>query len=99
MLEVLVHLEVDSIPPPFQLMRIQVSDGLLHSAWPNSACSDLSSETAEWGDAWLAKGDTALARVPSATAPPASPRRRSRVPARRRAGLRRAAPRARRHAP
>src|SRR3546814_8201536 len=69
MLEVLVHLEVDSIPPPFQLMRIQVPDGLPHSAWPNSARSDLSSETAEWGDAWLARGDTALARVPSAIAP------------------------------
>src|SRR3546814_19267169 len=69
MLEVLVHLEVDSIPPPFQLMRIQVPDGLPHSAWPNSARSDLSSETAEWGDAWLARGDTALARVPSALAP------------------------------
>lgn len=69
MLEVLVHLEVDSIPPPFQLMRIQVADGLPHSVWPNSARSDLSSETAEWGDAWLARGDAALARVPSAIAP------------------------------
>src|SRR3546814_9109470 len=47
MLEVLVHLEVDSIPPPFQLMRIQVPDGLPHSAWPNSARSDLSSRSEE----------------------------------------------------
>src|SRR3546814_19592847 len=69
MLEVLVHLEVDSIPPPFQLMRIQVPDGLPHSAWPNSARSDLSTETAEWGDSSLARGDTALARVPSAISP------------------------------
>src|SRR3546814_15442166 len=50
-------------------MRSQVPDVLPHSAWPNSARSDLSSETAEWGDAWLARGDTALARVPSAIAP------------------------------
>src|SRR3546814_11499275 len=50
-------------------MRIQVPDGLPHSAGPNSARSDLSSETAEWGDAWLARGDTVLARVPSAIAP------------------------------
>src|SRR3546814_17893036 len=50
-------------------MRIQGPDGLPHSAWPKSARSDLSSETAEWGDAWLARGDTALARVPSAIAP------------------------------
>src|SRR3546814_19145587 len=69
MLEVLVHLEVDSIPPPFQLMRIQVPDGLPNSAWLNSARSDLSLESAEWGDAWLAKGDTALAHVPSAITP------------------------------
>src|SRR3546814_17516424 len=63
MLEVLVHLEVDSIPPPFQLMLIQIHDGLHNSAWPPSARSDLSSETADWGDALLDKGKTPIATV------------------------------------
>src|SRR3546814_17761488 len=47
MLEVLVHLDVDSIPPPFQLMRLQVPDGLPPSASPNRPPTHLPSKPTE----------------------------------------------------
>ena len=68
MLEVLVHLEVEAIPPCFQLMRIEGPDAL---AFTEPAAADLIGPDTmrSWGDAWLAAGRTALARVPSRIAP------------------------------
>lgn len=69
MLEVLVHLEVEQLPPPFQLLRIETPDDLPFEAWPDGGDPRDAAATAAWGDAWLAAGGTALARVPSVVAP------------------------------
>ena len=69
MLEVLVHLEVETIPPTFQLLEAEAPD-----EWPfvsPEESLDLASEqaTRRWGDDWLKHGATPLARVPSRVAP------------------------------
>lgn len=69
MLEVLVHLEVDSVPAPFQLMRVALDDGLAATEWPESRLPRDLAESRAWGDAWLKTADTPLARVPSVIAP------------------------------
>lgn len=69
MLEILVHLEVARPPPSFQLLRIEGPDELAVEPWPADDPPDDLDETRAWGDAWLAGGRTALARVPSAVAP------------------------------
>ena len=69
MLEVLVHLEIDFMPPPFQLLEIEAPDALAAAHWPGDEdFADLSA-TRAWGDAWLSGGEAALAKVPSAIAP------------------------------
>ncbi len=67
MLEVRVHLEVATVPPSFRLIEVDAPDGLTvtEHGWP--APDEAASRA--WGDAWLAAGETALARVPSAVAP------------------------------
>lgn len=68
-LEVLVHLEVDRMPPDFQLLKIEAEAGLKVEDRPldNPPASQV--ESARWGDEWLKAGRTALARVPSIIAP------------------------------
>lgn len=69
MLEMLVHLEVDTLPPPFQLLRIEAEDAIPFAQWPAGRDPADMPATAAWGDAWLASGETALARIPSVVAP------------------------------
>lgn len=69
MLEVLVHLEVERPPPAFQLLRIDAPDRIAVETWSGDDVLPDLDETRSWGDAWLAAGRTALARVPSAVAP------------------------------
>lgn len=69
MLEVLVHLEVEHIPPPFQLMRIAVEGKPDVTRWTEARLPRDAEESAAWGDAWLKAGKTALACVPSVIAP------------------------------
>ncbi len=68
MLEVLVHLEVEHVPPDFQLLRIAAPDELEFTEWPGRDLANLEA-TRKWGDGWLAAGGTALAKVPSVIAP------------------------------
>ena len=67
-LEVLVHLEVETIPGTFQLLKIEAPDDLRAAHWSGKD-SARESATRAWGDAWLANTETALARVPSVIAP------------------------------
>jgi RES domain-containing protein len=69
MLETLVHLEVKTLPPAFQLLKVSVPDGLTHTQWPDEPPLPDRARTAAWGDAWLEAAETPLARVPSAVAP------------------------------
>ena len=69
MLEMLVHLEVDSLPPPFQLLKVSAPDDLAHEDWPRGREAMELPETRAWGDAWLEAATTPLARVPSIVAP------------------------------
>lgn len=69
MLEMLAHLEVEALPPPFQLLKVSAPDGLAHDAWPAGRDPRDLEATRAWGDAWLEGGATPLARVPSVVAP------------------------------
>ncbi|MGF1549292.1 MAG: RES family NAD+ phosphorylase [Sphingomonadaceae bacterium] len=68
MLEVLVHLERDTVPESFRLLKIEVPDELAATRWTGARLPP-SDETGKWGDAWLEKGATPLAAVPSIVAP------------------------------
>lgn len=67
MLEVLVHLEVERLPAPFQLLKIEAPDGPV-AHWDGTGVEDEAACRA-WGDSWLEKARTLLAKVPSAVAP------------------------------
>lgn len=69
MIETLVHYEVRGIPPPFQLLRIEVPEDMPFLEWPPAKSVQDAAATRSWGDTWLASGATALARVPSVIAP------------------------------
>ncbi|RJF90814.1 RES family NAD+ phosphorylase [Sphingomonas cavernae] len=69
MLEVLVHLEVETMPAPFQLMRIAFDDGLAATEWPENRLPRDIAESRAWGDTWLKTAETPVARVPSVIAP------------------------------
>lgn len=70
LLEALVRRERGvTLPPPFQLLRIELPDDLSALHWPAAATPTDQRVSAQWGDDWLARGETALARVPAAVAP------------------------------
>lgn len=69
MLEVLVHLEIDRVPPTFQLHKIVAPDSVAFEEWPTNDDYKNAIATRKWGDGWLAVRNTALARVPSVVAP------------------------------
>ncbi|WP_380875097.1 hypothetical protein ACFB49_03320 [Sphingomonas sp. DBB INV C78] len=68
MLEVLVHLQVRSVPPPFQLIEIHISDEVTSEDAPPKLLDD-PAKSAVWGTSWLAERRSALLRAPSAIAP------------------------------
>jgi RES domain-containing protein len=70
LLEILVHLERRVFPPPFRLIEIHVPLDLKVARFSGVAPQNFA-DSQEWGDKWLASGDTALAKVPSAVAPDA----------------------------
>lgn len=74
--EFLVHLEPDNIPVAFQLLTIEVDDGValdlvdvqdLPPGWASDEAI-----TRRIGDRWLAGGTSALLRVPSVLVPDAA---------------------------
>ena len=73
MLEVLVHLEIDTedIPDNLRLLRVDMPDDV--SSQPVSGLSDQWEEdvahTRALGDSWLASGNSLLMEVPSAIMP------------------------------
>ncbi len=74
LLEILVHLELEEEhrPDTYQLLKIQVEEGLTHEEIPSSLTDDWQHDelqTQALGDAWLERGETALLRVPSAITP------------------------------
>lgn len=73
MLEVLVHLEVDTedIPNKLRLVRISFSDqvSIQSISEPSAHWEEYIEYTRSVGDAWLASGNTLLLDVPSATMP------------------------------
>lgn len=69
MLETLVHLEIELLPPPFQLLKIEAPDRLAFVEWPGDADHLDLAGTRHWGDDWLAAAKTPMAKVPSAVAP------------------------------
>ncbi len=69
MLEMLVHLEVETVPPPFQLLKVRAPEDLAHDEWPKRRDPRDLAATRAWGDGWLETGATPLARVPSIVAP------------------------------
>lgn len=71
MLEVLAGYDVAETPATFQLLSIDTPDDLATTQWPAGKDPRDVSLTADWGDAFLRAGATALARVPSVIAPEA----------------------------
>src|SRR5699024_2885556 len=69
LLEALVHLDGEVLPQPYQLLRIEGPDELAFREWDGDRPPADQAKSAAWGDAWLAGGETALARVPAAVAP------------------------------
>lgn len=74
LLEILVHLEVDEEhrPDTYQLLKVEAPDGLPHGEIPSFLSEPWQHdelETQALGDGWLARGETALLRVPSAIVP------------------------------
>jgi RES domain-containing protein len=74
-LEVLVHVEPDTVPPDLMSYEIDVPDNLRTTTIPNGVLppewQDKPSHPASraLGDAWLARGDTVALLVPSAIVP------------------------------
>ena len=64
MLEVLAGLETDIVPATYQLLQIDVPDALAIDEYDGPVPALRGSQ--DWGMAWLEKGATPLARVPSA---------------------------------
>lgn len=69
MLEMFVHLETDTLPPPFQLLKLEAENGLAFAEWTARENPSELAATRDWGDAWLSRGSTMLACVPSVIAP------------------------------
>ena len=74
MLEALVHMEyeVEDFPDDFTLLKIVAPDGLSVSFLDPSEkpnWREVIEITRKMGDAWLAAGESSLARVPSAVVP------------------------------
>ncbi len=74
MIEVLVHLELEEhdLPSSYTLLQVQVSADVEVETISVPAGEDWKADVAlsrELGDAWLAAGRSALARVPSAILP------------------------------
>lgn len=68
LLEVLIQTERRTLPPPYQLLQIEIPDvEPVHfgEIVPSEA------EARAWGDRWLKESRSLLARVPSAVAPEA----------------------------
>jgi RES domain-containing protein len=68
MLEVLVRYGRKQLPPPFQLLEIDVPGDLTVTPFEGETPVDVA-VSQRWGDEWLAAGRTTLAKVPSAVAP------------------------------
>ncbi|MBX9859373.1 MAG: RES family NAD+ phosphorylase [Sphingomonas sp.] len=68
MLEVLVGLGTDLIPPTFQLLRIDCPDDLAQRVFVGTIAPPRA-ESHNWGDEWITRGEAPLASVPSAVAP------------------------------
>jgi RES domain-containing protein len=74
-LEVLVHVEPNTVPPDLMSYEIEIPDNLRTTTIPNDVLppewQDKPSHPASraLGDAWLARGDTVALRVPSAIVP------------------------------
>jgi RES domain-containing protein len=67
MLEVLAGLESDIVPVTYQLLQIEAPDALAVEEFDGQAPTLRQSQ--DWGMAWIEKGETPLARVPSAIVP------------------------------
>ena len=78
LVEVMVHLEIDAedLPTHYQLLGIEVTDGVAVTALAESELPDgwrqQIAVTRARGDEWLRTGATALLRLPSATVPEAT---------------------------
>jgi RES domain-containing protein len=69
LLEALVRMQCAKLPAPYQLLRIEVPDGIVVEHFPAPAGPPRIDESMTWGDRWLGSGKTALASVPAAVAP------------------------------
>jgi len=69
MLEVMVHLEIDTVPASFQLIQIEAPDEVASEVYNNDIAPAKIADSITWGNAWLASGRTALAHVPAVVAP------------------------------
>lgn len=71
MLEMLVHSELPTLPPSFQLLKVELPDDCILPLDLSALSDDWTSrqdETQAIGDAWLAAEASAALRVPSALA-------------------------------
>jgi RES domain-containing protein len=68
-LENLAGLEIGEVPETYQLLRIEGPDDVAFTAYDKEQAPRDRVDSAAWGDAWLAGGETALARVPAVVAP------------------------------
>lgn len=69
LLEQLGQLLRRTMPPDYQLLRIEVPGACNIVAYPHDSPPADRRESLRWGDEWLERGESALARVPSAMAP------------------------------
>lgn len=69
LLETLIRRTRARLPPPYQLLEVDLPDGLDVTYWPADADPTDTLLAQDWGDAFLKSRATPLARVPSVVAP------------------------------
>ena len=69
LLEAIVRLDRSELPEPYQLLRIEGATSLPHLSWPASEPPGSEQISKAWGDTWLERAETALAKVPARVAP------------------------------
>lgn len=69
LLAALVRADRGAMPPTFQLLRIEAPDSPASEQFSEDAPPRDLARSQAWGDDWLARISTALARVPAVVAP------------------------------
>lgn len=69
LLEALVHFEQAALPADYQLLQMEVEDGVSQEHHPSETVPEESTRSVSWGNDWLESQRSALLSVPAAVAP------------------------------